>query len=291
MSFDYRNLAKLFNSNVLSSVAQGDLSYIYKIGSEFFNKETEVTLADFYELSYKELMNNYANEYIYKNLLAQKILIGRHSLNTATMLSEFRVGTNKADCVILNGKSTCYEIKTDYDSLVRLDDQINAYMQIFDEVYVICSQKHLNNVCKLINDKVGILLLSDRFTFTQYRKATRLTHRKNEKLMMQSLRKHEYLEITEKLTGKTIEAPNTQLFSICLNEFLRTEDTVKLNKLFLTILKKSRKNKAEDINQLPSYLANAMISYKFTKLEIKSLISQFNSKEKINVLPDIARET
>lgn len=291
MKFEYRNLAKIFNSNVLSSIAQGDISYINKIASDFFDAERQVTLAEFYELAYKSLTKNYANEYVYKNLIAQKILIGRHSLNTATMLSEFRVGVNKADCVILNGKSTCYEIKTDYDSLTRLEDQLAAYMKIFDEVYVVCSLKHLKNVEASIDTRVGILILSDRLSFKQHRKAIRLGYRKNEKLMMQALRKPEYLEIAEALAGEKIIVPNTQLFSTCLNVFISTDDYLFLNKLFLKTLKKTRKNKAEYIRKLPYYLTNAMISYNFDKLELNSLINKFKSEEKIHVLPNSTRKT
>lgn len=45
------------------------------------------------------------------------MFLKKHKINKAVMLSEFRVGANKADCVILNGLSTCYEIKTELDNL------------------------------------------------------------------------------------------------------------------------------------------------------------------------------
>lgn len=48
------------------------------------------------------------------NVIANKILLGKHSLNTSHMLSEFRVGYNKADVVIINGTSSVYEIKSEY---------------------------------------------------------------------------------------------------------------------------------------------------------------------------------
>ncbi|MEI9986083.1 MAG: sce7726 family protein [Aliidongia sp.] len=52
--------------------------------------------------------------------VTQKILMGKHSLRTASMLNEFRAGSCKADLVILNGTATVYEIKSERDSLTRL---------------------------------------------------------------------------------------------------------------------------------------------------------------------------
>ena len=55
------------------------------------------------------------DEYIYRAALTHKVLLGTHSLNTASMLSEFRVGGCKADVAILNGTATVYEIKSERD--------------------------------------------------------------------------------------------------------------------------------------------------------------------------------
>lgn len=50
------------------------------------------------------------DEYVYRAAITHKILLGTHSLNTACMLNEFRVGVCKADVAILNGTATVYEI-------------------------------------------------------------------------------------------------------------------------------------------------------------------------------------
>ncbi|PKG80047.1 hypothetical protein CXF80_18020 [Shewanella sp. Actino-trap-3] len=80
--------------------------------------------------TYATLDKHYRYEYFYKNTIANNRLLGRHSLRTAAMITEFRVGRNIADCVIFNGSSTCYEIKTEFDSLSRLDAQLDSYLQI-----------------------------------------------------------------------------------------------------------------------------------------------------------------
>lgn len=283
MGLEYRKLSKIFNSSVLSDIAVGDFSYIQKVSKHFFPDCLDSNLSDIYQKSFEILQKNYPNEYVYKNLIATKILLGRHSLNTATMLTEFRVGTNKADCVILNGKSTCYEIKTDFDSLIRLNDQLDAYTQIFDEVYVVCSKKHLDCVLKSIDSSIGVLNLSEKSTFQEIRKAKNSTL-KNKKLMIQSLRQSEYLELFEKIKGYKLVVPNTQMFDLCLDAFNRFEDDTLLNAFFIEILKKSRKNNKDFLLNMPTSLVNATISYKFNKSQISSLINSFSNKEEIHVL-------
>jgi hypothetical protein len=69
------------------------------------------------------------DEYVYKTALVRNILLGRHSFQTASMLNEFRVGECKADLAILNGTATVYEVKSERDSLSRLERQLIAYLK------------------------------------------------------------------------------------------------------------------------------------------------------------------
>jgi hypothetical protein len=290
MNWDSKTIAKVFNSNVLNDIANGDFSYIEKIASQNFISSSDTTIRAFYDHAYSYLRENYRNEYFYKNLIVNKILIGRHSLNTATMLPEFRVGSNKADCVILNGKSTCYEIKTDYDSLIRLDDQLSSYLQLFDEVYVVCSIKYQQAVLEIAPLDVGILILTEKQTFSQYRKATPRKIPINKKLLMQSLRQHEYKELAERLTGESVNFPNTLIYNECFSILERYSDDYLLNKYLIQILKKSRKNNDRLIESLPESLANAAISYRFKKGEVDTLIKYFKEEEGLHVLSNLKRE-
>lgn len=54
----------------------------------------ESPLSSLFEKAFSLLQRKeFRNEYIYKNALAHKILLGKHSLQTAAMLTEFRVGS------------------------------------------------------------------------------------------------------------------------------------------------------------------------------------------------------
>ena len=290
MSLEYQTLAKIFNSNTLNDIADGDLSYIYKIIENFFGDKDTLTLTTIFEQAFEILSKNYPSEYIYKNFIANKILRGKHSLNTATMLTEFRVGKNKADCVILNGKSTCYEIKTDYDSLARLNEQLYSYSQLFDEVNVVCSYRHVDAVLEQAPHNIGVMILSDRLTFQEIRPANHRQESINKTLMMQSLRKDEYIELVELLCGEVIEAPNTQIYDKCFEKVAACTDDKKLSYFFVEILKKHRKNNDILILNLPRSLANAAISYKFNKNQSIKLMQCFNDQDGKNVLSNFKRE-
>src|SRR5579863_10163858 len=113
----------------------------------------------------------YRHEYIYKAALMHKILLGKHSLQTASMINEFRVGDCKADVAILNGTAAVYEIKSERDSLTRLERQIAAYATVFAKVYVIAAETHIRAVANTVPDFVGILCLNSRHQISTLRYA------------------------------------------------------------------------------------------------------------------------
>ena len=63
---------------------------------------------------YNVLREGYRNEYYYKNTLLNKLLLGIHSVNTTTALTEIPIAKSKADFVLINGKAVVYEIKSFY---------------------------------------------------------------------------------------------------------------------------------------------------------------------------------
>ncbi len=284
-----RKVAKLFTSNCLNAIANNDFSSIEKLKIDEIAQHFEaINYLDLYERSYSFLEKNYRNEYIYKNMIARRILMGRHSLKSSVLLSEFRVGTNKADLVLLNGCSTCYEIKTEYDSLIRLEDQLSSYTQLFNKVFVVCASKMIVDVYHLIPDNVGIIEFTDTCKLKTIREPIEKCSIDLE-LMMKSLRKEEYLFIAEKIYKLKIDVPNTQIFDYCFNIINKAEPEF-VNKLFLKTLKKTRKNNVEAINSLPIALTNALISFKFSNNNIQSLKKIFMEKNS-NVLPNFEGKT
>ncbi|WP_180113605.1 sce7726 family protein [Acinetobacter sp. YH12063] len=288
MMITEREIAKLFTSNCLNAVASDDLSFLKRSKiDKIAQKYNALNYHDLYHKAYIDLSKNYRNEYIYKNLIAQKIFLGRHSLDSSILLSEFRVGTNKADLVLLNGCSTCYEIKTEYDSLMRLQDQLASYLKVFDKVNVVCSQKMLGDVIHLAPIEVGIIELTNRNTLKIVREPIE-TNQLDIELMMKSLRKEEYQAIAEELYKLKIDVPNTRLFELC-EKIIKNHDPKIIKRVLIETLKKTRKNNSRAIKSLPFFLTNALISFKFNHNKIDALIKKF-SENPLNVLSNFEGE-
>lgn len=279
-----KDAARIFSSGHLTRLASGDFSLVNRVATELLKVDYQsIPVKDIFEKAYLELSKHYRHEYYYKNTIANKRLLGRHSLDTTTMLSEFRVGKNIADCVIINGHSTCYEIKTEYDTLIRLEEQLTSYSQLFDRVYVVSDEKYLSNVESLAPNHVGIIQLTKRNTLSTIREAEDLSFKPiSTELIMNSLRAPEYIELTKRVSGHIPDVGNIHMFSAC-KEIIESAEPDLIRDQYRITLKKSRKNNAVLLKSLPKSLINAGISYKLPMKLQNSLISilQNNSDKEL----------
>lgn len=56
---------------------------------------------------------------------------------------EKSIGSSICDVMAVTDKLTGYEIKSDLDNYARLEEQVRAYDQFFDENYLVVSQTHI----------------------------------------------------------------------------------------------------------------------------------------------------
>ncbi|WP_235427243.1 sce7726 family protein [Cohnella kolymensis] len=116
---------------------------------------------------YKTMLKSHRNEYIYKNTLLNKLLLGRHSIKSTIALTEIPIEKSKADFILINGKAVVYEIKTELDNFDRLIGQLKDYYKAFDYVCVITSESNYKNVLTLLqNTDVGLCTLTRRNTIS-----------------------------------------------------------------------------------------------------------------------------
>lgn len=198
------------------------------------------TVGDAFESAFEILkVVGHRDEYIYRTAISQKILMGTHSLRTASMLNEFRAGSSKADLVILNGTATVYEIKSERDSLARLATQVDNYKRVFAKVNVIASEMHLNGILETVPDDVGVMCLSKRYQITTIREAIDRPARICPVTVFESLRIAESIEILDAMGVMVPEVPNTQRHAM-LRELFSTLEPVTLHMEMVRTLKRSR---------------------------------------------------
>jgi len=274
-------IARFFTPLVLDSLVckrySGYLSEVY-VNSGLLNQiPPETPLHKFFDKIYKYLLHNYRNEYIYKNTIANQILLKKHSLVKSRMLTEFRVGKCKADAVILNGTSTVYEIKSEYDSFARLENQVKSYMSVFEHINVITTDLQAKKLKTVLPLNVGILVLNNKGTIEQIRKSNSNVGNIKLETLFDSLRKIEYLEIIENYYGAVPNVPNTQIYRECKNLFSKMPKKV-AHKATVEILKTRSNSKVlqEYMNNIPSSLSAYAINMTNEKDKIKSLVSLFD---------------
>jgi hypothetical protein len=218
------------------------------------------------------------DEYIYKAALIQKILLGKHSLQTASMLNEFRVGECKADVVILNDSATVYEVKSERDSLSRLDRQLAAYAKVFARVYVIAGDNHTQAVMSVVPPEVGILRLNRRYHISSLREALDRSEHISPAAIFDSIRTDEARMILA-LEGVSIPAvPNTSLHSALRELFIKLTP-YQAHRGMVRVLKKTRNllPLSDLIARLPLSLQTAALSVPLRKLDHTRLVAALNT--------------
>ena len=277
------SIGNFFSPIVLHSFEQyNNSSYFTEVcqNSRLFEKlDLSISLSEFFNMIFRFLLKNYRNEYIYKNIIANKILLGKHSLKTSQILTEFRIGKNKADFIILNGATTVYEIKSEYDSFSRLDKQINTYSKAFEFVNVITSPFQTEKAFYTLPDNIGILSLTNRNTISIIRKPKSNLKSIDLSMLFDSLRKNEYLQIIKAYYGYIPNVPNTKIFSVCKELYceMPIEKAVKLTN---EILKKRNYSDfiIQQINKVPYSLVAYILSLGSNKTRIEKFLNILNKK-------------
>ncbi len=165
---------------------------------------------------YQYLRNNYQNEYYYKNTILNKLLLGVHSLRTATALTELPVASSKADFVLINGNAVVYEIKTDLDNFERLSGQIEDYYKAFSRVVVVTSEAHYEEIKKRLSDSpVGICVLTKKETLSFRKDPMDFRDGISFDAMFKVLRKNEYESIIIKHFGELPKVSQFNYYRAC----------------------------------------------------------------------------
>lgn len=228
-------LNRLFTRNMFCDLINNKNEEIFTysvkkyVNSNSIIKSKRELIRDIYEYMTRE----YRNEYIYKNTLLNKLLLGRHSLNTTSALTEIPIGKSKADFVLINGKGVVYEIKTELDSFDRLESQLNDYYKAFKLVYVVTCESNYKKLDEILaKSNVGICVLTKRNTISTKKEAVEDSSKLDFNTMFKMLRKNEY----ERIILKHFDAlPSTNQFKY-YSECYKLVQKIDIYELYLDVL-------------------------------------------------------
>lgn len=89
-----------------------------------------------------------------------KKCLRNHHCNSSTLVVDelgLQHGKCRADIAVINGLLIGYEIKSDVDSLRRLNDQIDSYNAVFDRVSAIVAECHLGEAVAILPEWWGVI--------------------------------------------------------------------------------------------------------------------------------------
>lgn len=279
-------LARLFSNPVVGELASRRrsrlLDYVLR-HSGLSRSSGGATLGQMLEEIYWLLWRHYRCEYVYKNALVSKILLGRHSLNTSTLLTEFRTGTSKADLVIVNGTSTVYEIKTELDSLDRLGSQLGSYLRVFDKVYVVTHESQVPKIEREVASPVGILLLTDRYRFSKIRDAKHNAVNVDPASIFGCLHQAEYCRVIKSEFGFVPDVPNSLIYTECKRLFATLRPEV-AHRYLIEALRRRAAGTAlpEFVGSVPLSLKLLSLAQKLTFAQRATFLSALQAEYKLN---------
>lgn len=193
-----RELAGVFTTASLRALAAPDPWEAARRCAVLEDASTSgATLGEILDDAFEALRATRRSEYVYKNDVVSRLVFGRHKPTSAAAALEFGVGSSKADVVVVNGTTTVYEIKTDYDSFARLDSQQRDYAEFAEHVYVVVSPQRGQAALDAVPHHVGVIALSRSGRMSTVRSAEGGLERIKPTRLFQALRSGERAAVLE----------------------------------------------------------------------------------------------
>ncbi|MGE5614958.1 MAG: sce7726 family protein [Bacillota bacterium] len=252
-------LNRLFTQYVFHDLVRKKDNPIYKsVIKRYINdaesKDNGILISEIYTYMSKE----YRNEYFYQNTLLNKLLLGKHSVNTTTALTQIPIGKSKADFILINGKAVVYEIKTELDTFERLETQLTDYYKAFNHVCIVTCERNYDRLCSILSDNsAGIYVLTSKNTLSLKKEPKEENRYLDYLAIFKVLHKKEYENILLKYYKRLPKVAQVFYYDECFSLFKKIPLLDAYN-MALKELKKRNKIIVEEFMNVPyelKYLA------------------------------------
>ena len=253
-----RDYSSLFSRNEVLSWFKNDFTSIdCKIDRYDKNwlKSGKANYLDYLKYVYSVLADRYQNEYVFKNEFLNEWLISELGEDNSKIFSEFRVGNSVADLAMFNGNSKIFEIKTQFDTDIRLPLQLESYKKAFNQIYLIIPETKLS-IYRKYDETIGLITFNSENAnqFNLEREAS-INPGIDLPTIMKILHTEEYKSIVKEYFGCLPHMTSFSQFKIC-SDIIYEIPNHDLNTLFISQIKKRGDNRAlssryyKEFNQL-----------------------------------------
>lgn len=192
------------------------------------------------------------------NYLRDKKMIDDNSI----IMNELTVGdfSRRVDLATFSkGKLIAFEIKSEADSLFRLNGQLDKYLEYFDKVIVVSDTKFIPSLSESLPNKIGLWEVKN--SKIKIKKKGQLQHKIEKSKLIELMDISDLRKLSSKFYGKKekdIDTIETSL-ELLSNHILRQEVKATLSRKYLDVTKsfmdltRSRKVEKEDIKILSRY--------------------------------------
>lgn len=253
-------LNRLFTQNTFFDMVNANNDTYVAVIQRFVNAPENKDNGTLISEVYKFMSKSYRNEYFYQNTLLNKLLLGKHSINTTTALTQVPICKSKADFILVNGKAVVYEIKTELDTFDRLDTQLRDYFKAFSYVCVVTSENQYDRAVDILKDTpVGVYVLTkqNRISMKFRKEPIEDISQLNHTAIFKVLHKREHENILLQYFGKLPDVPQVFYYGECLKQFSQ----IPIMHAYRMALKQLKKRNRVEVSEF------AKIPY-----ELKSLI-------------------
>jgi len=215
------SLARIFGASLLNGILKADYeANLQSLLNDCGLQVENWSLANALNTAYSYLTQHYRCEYVYKNEIANQLLLARHKQNSATLLRELSSDQSIADIVIVNGHTVAYEIKTELDNFDRLANQATAYRSLYDSLNVVTHARAIPSLEQRLSPEIGLMVLDEQMRIHEVRRAAVTPGLFEPEKAMLTLRQSELVKELEKRVGKFPKMGTASVLTYCHNLYL-----------------------------------------------------------------------
>lgn len=274
-------LNRLFTQNVFQDLLNDNNNATYaQVVQRYVTDPEAKNNGELISEVYNFMSASYRNEYFYQNTLLNKLLLGKHSLNTTTALTQIPIGKSKADFILINGKAVVYEIKSELDSFDRLDTQLRDYYKAFNHVCVVTSESHFDKISGILqNTPVGIYVLTKKNAISKRlrKEPTEDNSQLNHLAIFKVMHKREYERILKKYFGRLPVTSQVLYYEECFSLFAKIP-VEQAYAMSIQELKKRNKIEVSFFQSVPYELKSLIYFSNPAKKEFEALNRFLNQK-------------